>query len=180
MKKLIITLALACVAVLAFGQQKKVLRPRLEVAQVESDGLEIEVFYMDDESPRTYYLSLGNLGIGGHLVSIDMDPLFELFIPLGNTLEESIAKMEEIKEFYKQPRLSTMEIIGNFSTVYPTDELINVTVTRRQRLFSKVLEFSIPTAGSETVVRNTHISKVDFNSLLGSLKIYKKLHPKEL
>jgi hypothetical protein len=30
-----------------------------------------------------------------------------------------------------------------------------------------------------TLVRATHIGKNDFGSLLGSLKLYKKLHPKE-
>ena len=106
MKKLIITIALAFLSVFAFAQTSKVLRPRIEIAQVETEDIKtvaMEVFYMNDESPRMYYLSLGNLSIGGHIVSIEMDPLFELFIPLGNTLDEAIAKMEEIKAMYKMP-----------------------------------------------------------------------------
>ena len=183
MKKLILSLALACVCAFTFAQTSKVLRPRIEIAQVETEDIKtvaMEVFYMNDESPRTYYLSLGNLSIGGHIVSIEADPLFELFIPLGNTLDEAIAKMEEIKALYKMPKRSSADIIGNFALAYPTDDLINVTVTRRQILFSRLLEFSIPTAGSETVVRNTHITKSNFSGLLSTLKIYRKLHPKEL
>lgn len=183
MKKLIFSLAFAFVTVFAFAQTSKVLRPRIEIAQVETEDIKtvaMEVFYMNDESPRTYYLSLGNLSIGGHIVSIEVDPLFELFIPLGNTLDEAIAKMEEIKAMYKMPKLSTAQIKGNFALAYPTDELIDVTVTRRQLVTARLLEFSIPTPGSETVVRNTHITKSNFSSLLGSLKIYRKLHPKEL
>lgn len=180
MKRIIITLALVCTAFLAIGQNK-VLRNRMEIAQVnnESDSHVLEIFYMADENPRTYYLSVGNLGIGGHVVNIDMDPIFELFIPLGNTLDEAIAKMEELKAFYKKPKLSTMTIPGNFAAIYPTDDIITVDVTRRQFIFSKVLEFSIPTPGSETVVRNTHVTKSDFNGLLTGLKIHKKLHPKD-
>ncbi len=183
MKKLIIFLALLCVSTISFAQTSKVLRPRVEIAQVETEDIKtvaMEVFYMNDENPRTYYLSLGNLSIGGHIVSIEADPLFELFIPLGNTIDEAIAKMEEIKAMYKMPKRSSSEIIGNFALAYPTDDLIKVTVTRRQFVFSRLLEFSIPTPGSETVVRNTHITKSNFSSLLGSLKIYRKLHPKEL
>lgn len=181
MKKFIISLALACVTVFTFAQTSKVLRPRLEIAEVtsEENNIDLEIFYMDDENPRTYYLSLGNLGIGGGIVQIDIDPVFELFIPLGGTLEEAQAKMEEIKAFYKLPKRSKAEIQGCFAAVYPTEELIPVTVTSRRFLFSKVLEFSIPTPGSETVVRATHVSKSNFSGLLGSLKIYRKLHPKQ-
>lgn len=181
MKKILITLALACMTICAFSQKKPVLRPRIEVAQVEDEANNrmIEVFYMDDESPRTYYLSLGNLGIGGHIVQIEVDPLFELFVPLGNNLDQAIETMSQLKAFYKMPKLSTMEIQGSFALVYPTDELIPVTVTRRKFLLTNILEFSIPTPGSETAVRATHISRSDLGSLLTGLKLHKKLHPRD-
>lgn len=182
MKKIILTLALVCVTVLAFGQNK-ILRPRIELAEVESEideafTTELEVFYMNDENPRMYYLSLGHLGIGTDIIQLQFDPVYELFIPLGGTLEEAIAKMQEIKDFYKAPRQSTMELEGSFAVAYPTKEMIPVKVTRRQ-FITKVMEFSLPTTADVTLVRATHIGKNDFGSLLGSLKLYKKLHPKE-
>lgn len=182
MKKIILTLALVCVTAFAFGQNK-LLRPRIEIAEVETeiDGAfttEMEVFYMNDENPRMYYLSLGHLGIGTDLIQLQFDPVYELFIPLGGTLEEAIAKMQEIKNFYKAPRQSTMELEGSFAVAYPTSETIPVKATRRQ-FITKVMEFSLPTTADVALVRATHIGKNDFASLLGSLKIYKKLHPKE-
>lgn len=182
MKRIITSIALAIITVSAFAQVSvsQILRPRVEIAEVtsETNNLELEVFYMNDESPRVYYLSLGNLGIGGDIVQIDFDPVFELFIPLGNNLEEAISKMEEIKALYKMPRLKKTEIMASFAAAYPTDKLIPITVTSRRFVFSKVLEFSIPVE-STGLVRATHIYRSDFRSLLGSLKIYKKLHPKE-
>lgn len=183
MKRIITTIILACMGVLAFGQQSSILRQRMEIAELETEILgtldtQLEVFYMNDENPRMYYLSLGNLGFGTDLIQIEFDPIFELFIPLGNTLTEAIAKMEEIKAFYKQPRRSTMELTGCFAALYPNANMVTVTATRRQVLSSKLVEFSLPT-GDERFVRATYISKSDFSSLLGSLKIYKKLHPKE-
>lgn len=183
MKKIILSIALVCVAVLSFGQNNSILRPRIEIVELETEideafSTEMEVFYMNDENPRMYYLSLGNLGIGGDIIQIQFDPVFELFIPLGGTLEEAVAKMEEIKAFYKMPRKSTMEIDGCFSVAYPSNEIIPIKVTRRQ-FVSKVLEFSIPASGVENLVRATHIGKNDFGSLLTSLKVYRKLHPKE-
>lgn len=181
MKRIFVTLALVCVTVFAFGQNSSILRPRVEIAEASSEehGTDMEVFYMNDESPRTYYLSLGNLGIGGDIVQLDFDPVFELFIPLGGNIEEAITKMNEIKAFYKMPRLSQTEITASFAALYPTDELVTVTVTSRRFLLSKVLEFSLPVQGSDSLVRATHIYRSDFNSLLTTLKIYRKLHPKE-
>ncbi|MBR4778886.1 MAG: hypothetical protein IK011_03250 [Bacteroidaceae bacterium] len=181
MKRIFATLALVCVTVFAFGQNSSILRPRVEIAEASSEehGTDMEVFYMNDESPRTYYLSLGNLGIGGDIVQLDFDPVFELFIPLGGNVEEAIAKMEEIKALYKMPRFSQTEITGSFAALYPTGEPVTVTVTSRRFLLSKVLEFSLPVQGSDSLVRATHIYRSDFNSLLTTLKIYRKLHPKE-
>ena len=181
MKRVILSLALAFVTVFAFAQTSSILRPRMEVAEVEvNDGaLTIDIFYMNDESPRTYWLSLGNLGVGTDIVQVDFDPVFELFIPLGNNLEEAVAKMEELKALYKMPRLEKTEIQGSFAALYPkSDELVTVTITSRRFIFSKILEFSLPT-GSEGIVRATHISRSNFRSLLSSLKIYKALHPKD-
>ena len=183
MKRIFTTLALACLTVLAFAQNNSILRPRIEIAQVEAEVADtfetkLEVFYMDDENPRMYYLSLGNLGIGSDIIQIKFDPFHELFIPLGGTLEEAVEKMEEIKDYYKLPKRSTVEITGCVAVACPDDSRETVTVTRRQMITSKVLEFSLPSS-SEGLVHATHISKSDFNGLLTSLKIYRKLHPKE-
>ena len=56
------------------------------------------------------------------------------------------------------------------------DRLETVTITSRRLLSSKLLSFSVEREG---LVRSTFISRADFGSLLVSLKLYKKLHPKE-
>lgn len=183
MKRIITTIALACVALLAFGQKQSIIRPRMEIVKAETEvngsfSTELEVFYMNDENPRVYYLSLGNLGIGGDILQLEFDPIFELFIPLGNTLEEAVAKMEEIKGYFKLPKKSTTEIQGYFSMAYPGGDPQTVTVTKRQWV-TKQLEFSIPAQGSENLVRATYLQKSDIGGLLGSLKIYRKMHPKQ-
>ncbi len=183
MKKFLVALAFASVAILSFGQNKSIIRPRMEIVKTETEvngtfNTELEVFYMNDENPRMYYASLGNLGIGGNIVQLEFDPIFELFIPLGNTLEEAVAKLEEIKGFYKMPKKSSTELSGMFSVAYPTGDPVTVTVTRRQGI-SKLLEFSIPVSGSENLIRATYLSKSDIGGLLTSLKIYRKMHPKK-
>ena len=180
MKRFIITIALTIFTLGAFAQNN-MLAQRMEIVQLETEDLntvELEVFYMNDESPRVYYLSLGHLGIGTDILQLTFDPVYELFIPLGGTLEEAVAKMEEIKDFYKLPRQAEKEITGCFAAIRPNGELIPVKVTSRKLLSAKILEFSLPT-GSEGLVRATHIQKSEFGSLLTSLKVYRKLHPKE-
>ena len=180
MKRFFTVLALACATVCAFAQNSSVLRPRIEIAEVSSEenNNHLQVFYMNDENPRMYYLSLGNLGIGVDILQLDIDPVYELFIPLGGDLAESISKLEEIKALYNMSRLETSEIYGSFEPLYPSDNLIPVTVVSRKLLASKILQFSIPTQ-TEDVTRANFIYKSDFNSLLVGLKIYKKLHPKQ-
>jgi hypothetical protein len=177
MKRLFITLLLACAAVVAFAQNP-ILRQRMEIAEIETgeDNIHLQVFYMDDESPRVYYLSLGDLGIGGDIVQVHFDPVYELFIPLGNTLDEAIDKMKDIQDYYKQPRLWSTEITGNFAVAYPSQDPITVTVTSRRLLTTRLLEFSIP---ADDLVRATHISRSDFTSMLNAVKLYRKIHPNE-
>ena len=158
-----------------------VLRPRMEIIEIEeSEGnhtcTELEVFYMADESPRTYYLSAGHLGIGNDIIQLNFDPIYELFIPLGNTVDEAIARLQEIKDFYKEPQLATMEIEGCLAPLYPNENYETVTLTRRNFLLSRLVEFSVPRDG---LVRATYIAKSKIGSLLSGVKFYQKLHPNE-
>lgn len=181
MKKLVLAAVLAVITVVASAQGSKVLRPRVEIAEVSAEDdtkVEMEVFYMNDENPRTYWLSLGHLGIGSDIVQMDIDPVYELFIPLGHTLDEAIVTLEQMKEFYKMEDLETTSVEGCFEIMYPTDETVTVTVTFRKYLLSKLLEFSLPTAG-DGVVRATYVGKSKFRSIVNGVKFYKKLHPSE-
>lgn len=180
MRKIILTLVVACISVFASAQNSSPLRPRMEIVQVttEENHTNLEIFYMHDENPRTYYLSLGNLGVGSDYIQIEIDPATELFVPLGGTLDEAIARMDQLISLYKMDKMESTEIEGYFTLFYPTGNLIPVKVTYMKVLLSNMLEFSIPTE-FENVVRATYIHRSDLRSLLSSLKFYKKLHPKE-
>ena len=177
--KLAITLLVAAMPILASAQILQKAAQRLELAVVETEmggheTAQLEVFKINDAG--TYWLSVGHLGVGTDLVQLNFDPVYELFIPLGNSLEEALEKMKELQAFYKQPRLSTMEVQGCLSALYPGEEFETVTITSRKLLTSKILSFSVQ---REDFVRATYISKSDFGSLVFSLKAYKALHPKE-
>lgn len=181
MKRLIVIAALLSMTVLSFAQKLDIsMRPRMEIAEVENEKTneEFEVFYMNDENPRVYYLSVGHLGVGNDIVQLQFDPIYELFIPLGENLSDAIAKMEEMKKWYKNMDMEPVEIQGCLSAAYPTDEMITVTVRPRKFMLSNMLQFSIPTAGGD-LIRAAYLTKGEFSGLLTGLKIHKKLHPKD-
>ena len=177
-----IALLCAVLPIISYAQDtNSILRPRMEIVQIdESEGniicTELEVFYMADESPRTYYLSAGHLGIGNDIIQLTFDPVFELFIPLGNNLDEAVAKLQEIKDFYNEPRLAKMELEGCLAPLYPNDNLEPVTLTRRNLVLTKLAEFSVPRDG---LVRATYLSKANIGTLLSGVKFYRTLHPNE-
>ena len=179
MKKIFTILVLAAVCTTASAQVLEKASQRLELTTLETElgGFEtasLEVFKMNDTG--TYWLSVGHLGIGTDLLQLQFDPVYELFIPLGDSLEEAVEKMNELKAFYKNPRLSEMQIDGCLAALYPGENFEPVTVTSRRLLGSKILSFSVK---RDDLVRATYITKSDFGALVFSLKGYKALHPNE-
>lgn len=179
MKKIFTILVLAAVCTTASAQVLQKASQRLELATLETEiggfeTAELEVFKMNDTG--TYWLSVGHLGIGTDLLQLQFDPVYELFIPLGDSLEEAVEKMNELKAFYKKPRLSEMQIDGCLAALYPGENFEPVTVTSRRLLGSKILSFSVK---RDDLVRATYITKSDFGALVFSLKGYKALHPNE-
>ncbi|MBQ9173746.1 MAG: hypothetical protein IJV54_12335 [Bacteroidales bacterium] len=180
-KLFLISLLVAAFPLLSSAQILKKASQRTEIASVESettgDWVSVQsVLRMEDDG--SYWLSLGHAGIGSDILQIEFDPVTELFISLGNSLDEAIETMKEIQALYKEPRLSTSLVQGCLTAISPDKEsLEEVTVTSRKLLTSRLLSFSVERG---EMVRSASISKSEFGSLLVSLKLYKKLHPKEL
>ena len=81
-----------------------------------------------------------------------------------------------LKEFFKQPKGSSMEMPGCLAIGAPTDELQPVKVTFNTALATRYLEFSIEQAD---VIRAAFLTKSEIGSLLSGTKFYHKLHPKQ-
>ncbi|MBR5660314.1 MAG: hypothetical protein IKW99_02050 [Bacteroidales bacterium] len=177
MKKIISVVIILAMAMGAFAQEKKIPQ-RLELAEIEvNDGQEnLEVFNMPKDGANHYYLSVGHLGIGTDIVQVQVDPIYELFIPLGETVADAIETLKEIKGMYKTARRSTMEIPGCLALAFPNDNIETVKVTYRKILLSNMLEFSVEREG---FVRATYVNKIEFSSLLSSVKFYHKIHKNE-
>ena len=119
---------------------------------------------------------MGHLGIGNDVIQVQVDPLSELFIPLGGTLAEASETLNQMKDLYKREPGETIEMQGCISVLFPSDKLETVNVTSRKFLLSRMLEFSV---GREGFINATHIGKSDFNSLVTTFNFYRKVHPKQ-
>ena len=155
------------------------LSKRKEIAVIEEDDngfTRLELFSMDRDDGEAYYLSVGCLGYGDRFIQVYIDPFHELFIPLGTTLDEAEATLQQLKDFYKQPKGATMEIMGCFNSFIPNEKRESVTLTHTRLLLNDQIRFSIE---REDELRATFVSRSDINSMLSSLKFYRKIHPKK-
>ena len=151
-------------------------RMELVVVEEENSNERLEIFSMEQDEGVAYYLSVGYLGMGDDFIQVYVDPFHELFIPLGSTLDEAETVLQQIKDFYKQPQGATMEIMGCFNKYIPDDDLEAVTLTRNRLLLSNQIRFSIE---REDELRATFVERSSFNSLMSSLKFYRKMHPRK-
>lgn len=177
MKKLLCILAALFLATAAFAQESGIPF-RLELAEVEmdDDAVNLEVFNMPVDGQNHYYLSVGNLGVGDEVVQINFDPLFELFIPLGDTVAEAMDRLTELQELVKTSPGNYVEMPGCLAVGFPTDQLETVKVTSRRFLLTRLLAFSVERDG---YLRATHIPRSAINSLVSSMNFYRRLHPNE-
>lgn len=178
MKRIITLLAALLLTAAAFAQHP-LLRQRLEIVEIEADadgGAPFEVFWMEADGVNHYYLTVGNLGFGNDYFQFHVDPLYELFLPIGDSIADAIGTLTTLKEFFKQPKGSSMEMPGCLAIGAPTDELQPVKVTFNKALGTRYLEFSIEQAD---VIRAAFLTKSEIGSLLSGTKFYHKLHPKQ-
>lgn len=177
MKRILIAMiALACS--LAASAQVSKMPQRVEIIQIENEGdaTFVELFNSPKDGQNHYFLSVGRLGIGGKVVQINIDPLSELFIPLGDTLEEAMESLKDLQALFKTSPGTSREISGCVAIGFPKEDLEPVTVTYRKELLNKLLEFSV-TRGE--YIRSAQVAKSDLGSLVTSLKLHRKLHPKQ-
>ena len=177
MKKVFSTLLVLMWTVTAFAQSS-IWTQEIDVIvelEIDNGSTTLSVFNMPQEEQDQYYLCVGSLGIGDDFVQLRIDPVSQLFIPLGNTLEDAQAKMEEIKAVASEPRGTVVETSGILAVASPAlGDPEPVYLTARRVLLSRKVEFSVQRNG---YVRATYVTRSDLGSLLSSVKFHRQLHP---
>ena len=167
----------AVILPLALSAQQKKLPVIDEIVEVEDSNGDsvLDVFAHNKDGKTVIYLNVGNLGIGDNVVQLLFDPVYKLYIPLGETFTEAMESLTEMQRLFKAEPGTVTEYTGNFAPLAPTSELESVKVTTRKGLVSRQLEFALEREG---YIRATHVSKSDFSNLMANLKLNKKLYTK--
>lgn len=153
------------------------MRTIIEVED-EDEELQYEVFAMDKDSSSQYYLSVGNLGFGNKNIQILADPLFCLYIKLGNTLAESSERLEQLLAQMQEEPGTSAETTGYLSLGVPDEtktETVTIT-TRKSPLAGRYLQFSVQREG---YIRAATVQKSQLKGLIFNMKLYRKTHKKE-
>ena len=176
MKKILTFLPFLTLSAGIFAQETSL--PRIdEIAEIENDDrVVLSLFSMPKGEGTLYFLNVGTLGIGDDIFQLQFDPLFQLFIPLGETLGEAIGTLEMLQGHFQQPKDAVLEIEACFAPAFPNENREMAKVTNRRFLFTRQLQFSIEREG---YLRATYVSRSDFNSLVGSARFYRTIHPDE-
>ena len=160
-----------------FPQRNEITRIEHEDNSIGSIPDFLEVFSQPDgDGGKRYFLSVGHLGMGDKVLQINFDPLFELFIPLGGSLDEALASLQELQGLYNEPVGTGFEKQGCLAFGVPNDNLETVHVTYMKSLLSRLLEFTIEREG---YIRSAHVQRSDFNAIVRGVKFYQKIHPNE-
>lgn len=170
-------IALICTASLfAQNSQLPVVKEIVSITN-ENTNRTVDVVNIPVDGVNRYFLHVGNMGIGDKVAQIELDPVYRLYIPLGNNITDAVTAMEALKTLYKEPKGTMREIQGSFKPFFPTEETETVKVYRHQPLLTNQLQFVIERDGYSRVA---YLDKSDFNSLLNGLKLHGKLYPSEL
>lgn len=148
-----------------------------EIAQVEDEAgnIVLEVFAHNKDGKTQFYLDVGNLGIGDEVVQVMFDPLFKLYIPLGETFTEAMEQLKEMQKLFKADPGTVSDYTGNFAAAAPTERLEAVRVTTGKTIFGRRLDFALEREG---YIRGTSVSKSDFGSLMFTMKLNRKMYTK--
>ena len=150
-----------------------------EIVSIENEntGETMEIVNIPIDGVNRYFLHVGNMGIGDKVVQINLDPVYRLYIPLGNNITDAVAYMEDLKTLFKEPKGTMREIQGSFKPFFPTEETDTVQVYKYKFLLSSKLQFVIERDGYDRVA---YIAKSEFNALLNGLKLHGKMYPSEM
>lgn len=96
--------ALLCTAGLFAQSSKLPVVKDIVVIENENTGQAVSVVNIPLDGVNRYFLHVGNMGIGDKIVQVEVDPVYRLYIPLGNNITDAVAAMEELKTLYKSPR----------------------------------------------------------------------------
>ena len=167
MKKLFLTLALACLAICSYAQRDVPAGGSMEVASVETEssiggvgiGKQIYLYKVkDNDGNPEFFLSISNpaltLSIGDSWFGI---PTGGTLLSFGTTYDEALNMLDSLLDLFNEENGTQMELVSRDGEP--------VVCTLNKGALGKHLD-----------ITETSLSKSDIKALKTSLKFSKKLH----
>ena len=182
MKRLLTTLALACVTLFAVAQNSP-FGMKMEITEVEENDNEYAIFtYKDPDGTFGYYLSVGHVL---QLLDIFLDDpsssfglVDETCLVMGETMDDAFAYLDSLLELLDEAPGTTAEFPCRIST--SIDQMFVPSTARavvvKRLLQAKRLCFTF-VSGKHTA--DVDVTKSALKSLRWSMDVHQKLHPSE-
>lgn len=163
MKKLFVSLALACMAICSYAQQDIKARDRMEIASVETNDNEITLYKVKEADGNSgFYLVASHVLVSFSLEILESTTSFSsadgALLYFGASADEAMDKLDALIDLFSEQAGAQMEFTCRDGST--------VAATLRKGLFGKYLD-----------IQDTNVSKSDIKSLKASFKIARKLHP---
>ena len=163
MKKLFVSLALACMAICSYAQQDIKARDRMELASVETNDNEITLYKVKEADGNSgFYLVASHVLVSFSLEILESTTSFSsadgTLLYFGASADEAMDKLDALIDLFSEQAGAQMEFTCRDGST--------VAATLRKGLFGKYLD-----------IQDTNVSKSDIKSLKASFKIARKLHP---
>ena len=168
MKRIVCMAAFFLWALAAVAQQSKI-PVIIDIASVEENDTEVlSVFNMPSDGSDHYYLCVGSLGAGDDVVQLLFDPVSQLFLPLGDSREDAVEKLTELKALFDEPLGASLEWQGSLSVGFPSEKTEAVKIMLKRPIFIKKLQLSVERNG---YIRATYLTKSNIGAILTLVKM---------
>ncbi|MBR5177001.1 MAG: hypothetical protein IKW89_13905 [Bacteroidales bacterium] len=180
MKRILTTLALACMTFFAVAQNSP-FGMKMEIAEVGQDDNEYSIFtYQDPDGALGYYLGVGHefdlLRIFGDDLSSSFSLVDETALVMGETMDDAFAFLDSLLELLEEAPGTTAAFPCRLTT--GADQLFAPStahaVVVKRFLQAKRLSFLFESGGHTAEV---DLTKSAIKSLRWNLELYRKLHP---
>ena len=183
MKRIIISLVLACFAFSVHAQKDIPAGMRIEVAEIGENDDQYTIFkYKDEDGTTGYYMSLAhradNLDFLLEGTSLSISDIDEICLWLGADSDEALAALEDLLELLDQDAGTEREFVCRQARgIRLSTEPSSITgVVKKRLLWGKYLSFSFI---SRDRTMEVSLSKSNVKQLRSSFKIDLKLHPNQ-
>lgn len=163
MKKMLVTLVLACMALCSYAQRDIPAGSSMDVASVENNDNHFTLYKIkDNDGNPGFYLSAGHVMASVSFESLGSSTTFSLpegsLLYFGATSEEAMDNLDSLLDLFAEQDGAQKEFTCRDGSA--------VTCTLHKGFLGKYLS-----------IGETSITKSDVKSLKGSFKISLKLHP---